>query len=64
MSILDAIATNALGELAKHPELVGAINEALAQGLTGDALVRLIKAEMTRASDEAMDVSLALLDGK
>ena len=64
MSLLETIANQTLGEIAKHPELINVINHALASGVSGDALVALVKAELTRASDEAMRVSLALTADK
>lgn len=61
MSIIDAMVGQALGELAKHPEIIAAAQEALRAGVTGESLVAAIKKTMTAASDEAMRVELDLI---
>ena len=60
MSIIDAMVGQALGELAKHPEVIEAAKEAIVAGVTGESLVKAIKATMTAASDEAMKKELGL----
>lgn len=63
-AFLAGLSKEAAEKIAENPEVVKLLGEALLAGVSGDELVALLKGALTRASDQAMRVSLDLTSGK
>lgn len=64
LSALGGLSKEAAEAIAENPEVVRLLGEALLAGVSGAELVALLKGALTRASDQAMRVSLDLTSGK